>query len=105
MVEFFHSAAPECRARIESCNAIAHDFGPQLDVVMLTREPTEQVVSLLLHEYQYFYAASDESGGTYRAFEVSHVPYALIINPEGTIVWAGNPLKLTTSTIEKIVAQ
>ncbi|MBO5805390.1 MAG: redoxin domain-containing protein [Tidjanibacter sp.] len=105
MVEFFHSAAEDSRAHIEPCNALAHDYRKQMDVVVLTREPAEQVAGMLLHEYQYFYVASDESGETYRAFGVSHVPYAVIVNPKGVIVWAGNPIKLSTTTIEKLLQQ
>lgn len=105
MVEFFHSAAEDSRAHIEPCNALARDYRKQMDVVVLTREPAEQVAGMLLHEYQYFYVASDESGQTYRAFGVSHVPYAVIVNPKGIIVWAGNPIKLTTTTIEKLLQQ
>lgn len=105
MVEFFHSAAEDSRSHIEPCNALARDYRKQMDVVVLTREPAEQVAGMLLHEYQYFYVASDESGQTYRAFGVSHVPYAVIVNPKGIIVWAGNPIKLTTTTIEKLLQQ
>ncbi len=103
MVEFFHSSNKDCRDHIEHLNALACDYRYDMDVLMLTREPAEQVAGMLLHEYQYFYVAIDESGKVFRAFDVSHVPYAVIINPKGIIVWAGNPLSLTDLTIKKLL--
>lgn len=105
MVEFFHSTNEDCREHIDHLNALASDFRHDMDVVMLTREPAEQVAYMLLHEYQFFYVATDESGNIFRSFGVNHVPYAVIINPKGTIVWVGNPLTLDSKTIKKLLLQ
>lgn len=103
MVEFFHSSNKDCREHIDHLNALACDYRSEMDVVMLTREPSEQVAAMLLHEYQYFYVAIDESGNLYRSFDVSHVPYAVVINPKGIIIWAGNPWALTDTTLKKLL--
>lgn len=103
MVEFFHSSNKDCRDHIAPCNTISHMFLDEMDVVMLTREPSEQVASLLMHEYQFFYVASDESGATFRAFGAKHVPYAVIIDTKGVIVWTGNPWSLTKEIIENAI--
>lgn len=105
MVEFFHSANRDCRDHIATCNTLAHMYLDDMDVVMLTREPSEQIASLLMHEYQFFYVASDESGKTFEAFGASHVPYAVIITTRGVIAWTGNPLTLTREIIDNIISQ
>ena len=105
MVEFFHSANKDCCNHIAPLNNIARDYRQRMDVLMLTREPSEQVADMLLHEYQYFYVATNENGSVFRLFDVTHVPYAVIVNTKGFIVWAGNPLTLTDKTIEKILQQ
>lgn len=105
LVEFFHSTNQDCRARIEVCNSLARDYRNSLEVVMFTREPSEQVASMLLHDYQYFYVGVDESGKLFRAFGTNYVPYAVVINPKGRIVWTGNPTLLTKDTLEKLLRQ
>lgn len=105
MVEFFHSSNEDCRTHIDLCNSLSHHFLDKMDVVMLTREPSEQVASLLMHEYQFFYVAADESGATFRAFGVNHVPFAVIIDDSGEVVWIGNPWALTKEIIEKLITQ
>lgn len=100
MVVFFHSSNEECRTYINICNALAYEFRDNLNVVVVTKEPAEQVTSMLMHDYQFFYAATDEKGALFEDFNVRHVPYAVIINRKGYIVWAGNPLNLDTKTIQ-----
>ena len=105
MVEFFHSTNEDCREHIDHLNALASDFRYEMDVVVLTREPSEQVAYMLLHEYQFFYVATDERGDMFRSFGVNHVPYAVIINPRGIIIWVGNPLTLDKKMIKKLLQQ
>ena len=103
LIQFFHSANHHCREGIELCNNLAREYRSVMDVVTLTREPAEQVAAMLLHQYQYCYVATDESGALFRAFETDHVPYALMVDPNGHIIWAGNPTRLTTTNIEKLL--
>ncbi len=103
LIQFFHSANHHCREGIELCNNLAREYRSVMDVVTLTREPAEQVAAMLLHQYQYCYVATDESGELFRAFETDHVPYALMVDPNGHIIWAGNPTRLTTTNIEKLL--
>lgn len=103
MVLFFHSANKECREQIESYNAMAYQFRDDMSVIVITREPAEQVASLLMHDYQFFYVATDEDGDLFEDFSVRHVPYAVIINRKGRIEWAGNPCHIDNSTIKNII--
>ena len=52
MVEFFHSSNKDCREHIDHLNALAKDYRHDMEVLVLTREPSEQVAAMLLHEYQ-----------------------------------------------------
>ena len=103
LVEFFHSANEQCRARVEEVNELAYTYNNILNVVVVAREPAEQVASLLLHDYQNAYVAIDERGVIFGQFEVPHVPYALLLSPQGQILWLGNPTRLTRVTIEDIL--
>jgi hypothetical protein len=103
MVLFFHSSNKECRELIEVCNALAYNFRDNMNVIVLTREPAEQVASLLMHDYQFFYVATDEKGDLFEDFGARHVPYAVIINRKGRIEWTGNPCYIDQNTIQNII--
>lgn len=103
LLEFFHSTNSDCRERIEVANEWADTYNNIMNVVMIAREPAEQVASLLLHDYQYAYVAIDEAGRFFNLYEVPHVPYALLLSPQGEILYMGNPKHLDTKTIEKLL--
>lgn len=103
LVEFFHSTNEQCKARVEEVNELAHTYNNILNVVVVAREPAEQVASILLHDYQNAYVALDEKGVIFEQLEVPHVPYAMLISPRGQVLWLGNPTRLTRATIEKLL--
>jgi len=105
MVGFFHSSNSTCLKLIEPCNRLAAQESALLNIVVVTREPAEQVARLLLHDYQYFYVAIDERGKVFDSFGASYVPYAVIVDKGGTIVWTGNPANLTEQTVRKLLAK
>lgn len=88
---------------MEEVNNLAYTYNNILDVVVVAREPVEQVASILLHDYQNAYVALDEQGNLFRQLEVPHVPYALLLSPQGEVLWLGNPTKLTTAILDKLL--
>lgn len=102
-LEFFHSTNQQCRARVDEVNELAYTYNNILDVVVVAREPAEQVASILLHDYQNAYVAIDENGDVFKQLEVPHVPYSILISAQGEVLWAGNPTRLTQATIEKLL--
>ena len=103
LLEFFHSANSDCRSRVEEVNDLAYTYNNILDVVVVAREPVEQVASILLHDYQNAYVGIDEQGALFGQMEVPHVPYAILLSPRGEVLWLGNPTKLTTATLDKLL--
>ena len=103
LVEFFHSTNQECRERIDELNQIAALYKESLNVVVVAREPQEQIAEMMLHEYQHFYVAIDEAGTIFKSFDVRYVPYSVLTNHRGVILWTGNSALLDQSTIDKII--
>lgn len=101
IVEFFHSTNDACQERIEPLNSLADTYKERLNVVVVAREPREQIAEMLLHDYQFFYVAIDEGGRVFKDFEVRYVPYSLLIDERGTILWTGNSALLDGKIIDK----
>ena len=102
-LEFFHSTNTQCRARVDEVNELAYTYNNILNVVVVAREPAEQVASILLHDYQNAYVAIDENGDVFKQLEVPHVPYSILISAQGEVLWIGNPTRLTKATREKLL--
>ena len=99
VVEFFHSSNADCLARIDECNRLASLHPDSLNYIMVVREPQEQVAPLLFKEYQYYYIACDEDGSLFKAYGVSYVPNAFVVDSRRTVRWSGNPQKLSDREI------
>lgn len=101
LVEFFHSTNPACRERIELLNQLAANYKDVLNVVVVAREPREQIAEMMLHDYQHFYVAIDEQGEVFSRFEVRYVPFSVLADRKGVILWTGNSALLDSKTLDK----
>ena len=103
LVEFFHSTNPKCQERIEELNQLAANYKESLNVVVVAREPREQIAEMMLHDYQHFYVAIDEAGTIFKSFEVRYVPSSVLTNHRGVILWTGNSALLDQAIIDKFI--
>lgn len=101
LVEFFHSTNPACRERIDQLNQLADNYKEVLNVVVVAREPREQIAEMMLHEYQHVYVAIDEPGSVFGQFEVRYVPFSVLADRKGVILWTGNSALLDSKTLDK----
>ena len=118
-LEFFHSTNTQCRARVDEVNELAYTYNNILNVVVVAREPAEQVASILLHDYQNAYVAIDEIARQvirdigYNSGEMCFDGNSCAVltsvhaqSPDiamGEVLWIGNPTRLTKATIEKLL--
>lgn len=103
LVEFFHTTNVACMEHVDVLNEWAGELAEWLNVVVVTREPSEQVAPILMHEYQYSYVAIDEGGVLFNLYEVPYVPYAVLIDPKGEVLWVGNGAALSKENIKKLL--
>ena len=56
---------------------------------------------MMLHEYQHVYVAIDEPGSVFGQFEVRYVPFSVLADRKGVILWTGNSALLDSKTLDK----
>lgn len=103
LLDFFHTNNQLCLERVDEVNRWADKLSEKLNVVVVTREPSEQVAPILMHEYQYCYVAIDERGVLFQRYEVPYVPYAVLMDHRGEVLWIGNASSLRLETIENLL--
>ena len=103
LVEFFHSSNTICRSRIDYCNRLAAELTDSLTLVIVAREPEEQIAPLLFKEYQYYYIAVDSSGELCKSYGVPYVPYSVVVGRRGIVRWTGNSQTLDLPTLHTII--
>lgn len=103
MVEFFHSTNKYSVSRLRELDRLARSSNGKLAVVVVTREHDPKVKSLITNGGPAYYAMLDDAGKTFTAYGTKFVPYAVIYDRKGRVIWLGNPTSLTNEDIIKML--
>lgn len=98
-LEFFHPASTASVKRVAVLEAMAVKYGGKMGVVLLVRDDADKARGILAGKGYHFHAAMDDKGKTYTAFDVQYVPFGVLVNGKGRVVWFGNPASLTDAEI------
>lgn len=101
-VEFFHSASRNSLAAVQHLQALSAKTGGRLRVVVVVHEPEEKVAPLLTpYLSERLGAGLDPAGRLFAAYDVSYVPFGVLLGPRNRVLWMGNTLQLTPAIIEQ----
>lgn len=100
LVEFFHSSNQESVNRLAELNRLAKQYAGGLTVIVITKEESPEVAGMLRKASALYYIGTDDNSRTFTAFGVQYVPYAVLIDPKGRLLWMGNSTTMTADVIE-----
>jgi hypothetical protein len=103
MVEFFHSSNGASVNRLPALHRLAVAAGSKLAVVVVTREQGDNIRTMLTERNPAYFAAFDPDGATFSAYRANYVPYSVIYDRKGRIVWLGNPTSLSNDDIMEML--
>ena len=110
LLVFFHSSSRETIDQLAMLDDIAGKYDEKLDVVVIAREAEDKVKPLLLgygadgeHTAHKYYVALDDAGKTFANFGVQYVPFSVLLDARGRVLWIGNPAQLDDATLTKFV--
>ena len=106
LIEFWATWCRQCRLAAPKLNELHREFGKELVIVGISDE-TEEVVRRLKEPSMDFYIAIDTQARMKEKMGVFGIPHAIIVEPDGYVVWEGFPLlkghELTEQVVEKIL--
>ncbi len=100
LVEFFHSSNPGSVGRLAVLDRLAAEYPAGLTVAVLVKEDTLEVIRQLRDASYLYYIGIDDGGRTFGAFGVQYVPFAVLIDPKGRLLWMGNSTTMDQEVIE-----
>lgn len=102
LVEFWGPSCAPCRKSIPELNKWSKQFKDDLVVIGISPNKEKSVRAMKEPVIEY-YSALDTTKTYYSKYEVSAVPHAVLIDPEGIVRWEGFPyVKGHELTAEKI---
>lgn len=106
IIEFWATWCGPCRKAIPKLNALQKQFADDVVIIALSDESAEKVQSMVAPKIEYSNAV-DTRALLKSTYEVRGVPHAVVIDPDGIVVWEGFPLmvghELTAEVIESLI--
>ena len=101
VIEFFFSRSEPSMKRLSVLDGFVRSYGDSVGVVLLAREPREQVGEAVNGKGYGFGVALDDNGKTFDAYGVQFVPFAVLYDAKGKILWFGNSSKFGNDELER----
>ncbi|WP_397299457.1 TlpA family protein disulfide reductase [Nonlabens ulvanivorans] len=107
LVDFWATWCAPCKRAMPDLNEFQTEFKDDLVVIGISDESKEKVLRQRNPKIEY-YSALDSQQRMKTALEVKAIPHAILIDPDGIVVWEGYPLlagnELTSEVIAKHIA-
>jgi thiol-disulfide isomerase/thioredoxin len=105
LLEFWATWCGPCRAQIPHLNALHAQYADRGLVVLGSNLGEKQAaVDAFIKANNMAYAIGFDDGAAKKAYGVVGIPHAVLIDPDGVLVWAGHPGKLAAADVERALA-
>lgn len=106
LIDFWATWCAPCRKLIPKLNDFHNEFVEDLVVIGLSSESKSKVRRMKYPIIEYF-SAIDRSKRLMKKIKVERIPYCILVNPDGIVVWEGHPnselFKLTNNFISRMI--
>ena len=102
LIDFWATWCGPCRQSIPHLNALQRKFAERLIIIGLSDE-TEQTVRGMKSPKIDYSVAVDTQGRMLHAVEVTGIPHAMLIDPQGIVRFEGMPSYLTEQGLERLL--
>lgn len=102
LIEFFHSPSEPSLRRLPELDALARRY-PQMEVIVVSREPKEKLAPLFESGNYAFFIAIDEGGRTFTNYGIQFIPFSVLLDSRGRVLWFGNSSQLTDDIINQLL--
>lgn len=104
-VDFWATWCVPCIHVSTYLNTIQEQFRNELYIVSLTQERSDVVRPFLQKHTTKLAVSIDYEGQNFATYKVRALPYGILLNAEGEVLWKGNPANITPKIIRSFLAR
>lgn len=100
LIEFWATWCAPCINVSKYLNTLQEKYNKELYIVSITRENPDVVEKFLQKHTTKLAVSLDYENENFNKYEVNALPYGVLINSQGEVLWKGNPANLKTNHID-----
>jgi hypothetical protein len=103
LIDFFLASDVRAAANLFRLNELQKACDGRLHVVLVTRDGLDKMAPLVDGKGCAFYIGQDDGGKTFSDYGVRFVPFSVLVDVRGRLIWTGNAVALTDEALEKLL--
>jgi cytochrome c biogenesis protein CcmG/thiol:disulfide interchange protein DsbE len=104
LIDFWASWCEPCREFMPTLNQLHRDYADKgLVIVGLTQDEPGDIALFVKKIPMNFYVARDARSGLFKTLGVRAMPYSILVDKGGSIVWQGDPAKLNKAQLDALL--
>ncbi len=105
-VDFWATWCAPCIGSMPHTIQLNEKFGGDVLFMILTDEPPAKAKAFIERkQWQSLYAASDVSGSTLRRLGIRAIPHAVLLGPDGQLLWRGHPSDMSDALMQSFISR
>lgn len=105
-IMFYHSESELCITSLRNTQQLFDEYNDLFNLVIITKEYHDQAgVTLTSLLSDHTGVIFDEGGKIFRVFGIKFLPFSIIFDQRGTILWCGNSSAIDFDVVRNIVTE
>lgn len=90
LIDFFSADNPSCAKEYALLKPIIEQWDTKLDIVIISQGDTPEFRSMVDADGGRYSFALDADGSVFTAYGVRYLPFYMLVNAKGEMIWQGN---------------
>jgi len=104
-IDFWATWCAPCISSMPHTQALEKKFGSEVLFLYISDEPENKIKSFMERRRINFYTANDTEHYNYDHFNIKAIPVAMLLDPNGNIIWQGKPWELDEPMLKRFISK